>query len=217
MGIRADNPDATQIASYWSKWSHIWDGVLTIVRLHTKYRREAVSVLGLKKGQSVLDVACGTGLNFPFLHKEVGPEGRIVAIDIAPGMIQRARDRIRDRGYENVELLLGDVSEAAIPTVDAVTACWCMISIPDYRRALENVLAGLRPGGTVSLLDFKLIDGPPGEVFNPVFQAICRRTHQDVTRQPWLDLRRLLGAIEMREWRFGGLLSSIYLGYGRKT
>ncbi len=205
-----------EIASYWSRLSRAWDPMLRFVGLHRKYRSEAVSVLRLKRGETVLDVACGTGLNFSFLLQRVGPQGRVVAIDIARGMLDKAKERAEREGYRNVELLLGDITQVKIPPVDSAVACWSMISIPNYREALVRIVESLRPGGRISVLDFKVIDGFPGQIFNPVFRAMCRLTHQDASREPWVDLEQMLGAVKMREWRFGGFLSGVYLAWGKK-
>jgi demethylmenaquinone methyltransferase/2-methoxy-6-polyprenyl-1,4-benzoquinol methylase len=206
----------TKIASYWSKWALVWDPMLRLARLDQKYRKDAISVLSLKKGQTVLDVACGTGLNFPYLLNGVGPNGLIIAVDIAPGMLEKAKIRAQNNGFNNIHFILGDVSEIELPKVDAVAACWCMISIPNYHKALENIVESLRPHGKIAILDFKRMNGFPGPIFNPIFEWICRFTHQDVTREPWHDLKRLLGNVQMREWKYGAILSSVYLAWGTK-
>ncbi len=205
-----------EVASYWSRLSRMWDPMLRVIGLHRRYRREAVSVLQLQNGDTVLDVACGTGLNFPLLYQTVGPRGRIIAVDIARGMLDRARERVEREGYGNVELVLGDITKVKIPRVDSAVACWSMISIPNYRKALERIVKALLPGGRIAILDFKLIDGFPGQVINPVFEAICRLTYQDATREPWVDLEQMLGPVEMLQWRFGGLLSNVYLAWSEK-
>lgn len=206
----------SQVASYWSRLAPGWDAMLSVVGLHRRYRRETVSVLDLHKGDTVLDAACGTGLNFPLLYAAVGPRGRIVAVDIARGMLDMAKERANREGYDNVEMVLGDMARVTLPPVDGAVASWCMISIPDYREALENIVSVLRPGGGVSILDFKLVDGFPGPIVNPIFAAICRLTRQDATRQPWVDLKEMVDAMAMREWRLAGLLSSVYLAWGKK-
>ncbi len=207
----------TKIASYWSKLALVWDPMLRLCGLDQKYRKDAISVLCPEKGQTVLDVACGTGLNFHYLFNGVGSNGRIIAIDIAPGMLEKAKIRAQNNGFNNIDFILGDVSEIELPKVDAVAACWCMISIPDYPKALENIVESLRPGGKIAILDFKRIDGFFGHILNPLFEWICRITYQDITREPWHDLKRLLGNVQMREWKYGAILSSVYLAWGTKT
>src|SRR4029077_6926179 len=57
-------------------------------------RLRAVQALRLRPGDSVIDMACGTGLNFALLEKVVGPGGRIVGVDLTDAMLARAQDRI---------------------------------------------------------------------------------------------------------------------------
>src|ERR1700734_3875316 len=54
-------------------------------------RLRAVQALGLRPGGTVIDIACGTGLNFPLLQKAVGPGGRIVGVDLTDAMLARAQ------------------------------------------------------------------------------------------------------------------------------
>ena len=207
----------SMIASYWSNWAHVWDPMLRIAGLDKKYRKEAISMLRLEKGQTVLDAACGTGLNFPYLFDYVGSEGRIMAVDIAPGMLEKARLRAQKYGFDNITFIKGDISDIELPEVDAAAAFWCMTSIPEYRKALENIIGSLRPYGKVAILDFKRMDGFPGPIFNPIFGWIFRITNQDITREPWHDIERLLGDVQLREWKYGGIIGSAYLAWCTKT
>ena len=59
-----------------------------------RLRRRTIAALKLRRGDSVLDVACGTGLSFPLLLAAVGEEGRITGVELSPDMARRARDRI---------------------------------------------------------------------------------------------------------------------------
>src|ERR1700728_2574877 len=68
-------------------------------------RLRAVQALGLRPGDTVVDIACGTGLNFPLLEKVVGPGGRIVGVDLTDAMLARAQDRIAANGWGNVSLV----------------------------------------------------------------------------------------------------------------
>src|ERR1700740_2667820 len=61
-------------------------------------RLQAVRALGLRRGDTVVDMACGTGLNFRLLEQVVGPGGRIVGVDLTDAMLARAQDRIRTNG-----------------------------------------------------------------------------------------------------------------------
>src|ERR1700733_7025681 len=74
-------------------------------------RLRAVRALGLRRGDTVVDMACGTGLNFSLLEKVVGPGGRIVGVDLTDAMLARAQARIETNGWGNVSLGRGDGGE----------------------------------------------------------------------------------------------------------
>jgi ubiquinone/menaquinone biosynthesis C-methylase UbiE len=65
----------------------------------SEWRRRAIAQLQLKPGDTVVDIGCGTGLNFPFLQELVGPEGRIIGIDRSPEMLAVARRKADDCGW----------------------------------------------------------------------------------------------------------------------
>src|SRR5689334_18319321 len=68
-------------------------------------RRLAVQALRLSAGDTVIDMACGTGLNFRLLQQAVGPGGRIVGVDLTDAMLARAEERIAANGWRNVSLV----------------------------------------------------------------------------------------------------------------
>src|SRR5690242_21540080 len=78
-------------------------------------RRRAVQALGLRAGDSVIDIACGTGLNFPLLEEVVGPGGRIVGVDLTDAMLARAQLRIGANGWSNISLVQADAAEFDFP------------------------------------------------------------------------------------------------------
>src|SRR5580700_12204237 len=85
------------------------------------WRRKAVVDLGLSRGDSVLEIGCGTGRNFPYLREAVGPAGRIYGVDISPGMLRNA-GKLRDaNAWSNIELCECDAADYAAPLpLDAV-------------------------------------------------------------------------------------------------
>jgi ubiquinone/menaquinone biosynthesis C-methylase UbiE len=210
--------NSQSLGSYWSKWAKVWDPLLSLVGLDRKYRKQAISVLDLAAGMTILDIACGTGFNFPYLIEAVSPEGRIIAIDVSQGMLTKASLRAQKNGWENIEFLQGDVSNIHLPKANAAVAFWCMVSIPDYQKAMDNIISSLLTGGGLAVLDFKQIDGFPGPLLNPTFGSICRLTHQDIHRKPWIYLEKILHDVQMREWKLGWLwLADVYLAWGHKS
>src|ERR1700743_2811685 len=67
-------------------------------------RLRAVQALGLRAGDTVVDLACGTGLNFALLQQAVGPGGQIIGVDLTDAMLARAQDRVKANGWSNVSL-----------------------------------------------------------------------------------------------------------------
>ena len=92
-----------------------------LIGLHIgAYRSLAVKRLRLKKGDCVIDLGCGTGLNFPFIVERIGPEGRLIGVDLTPEMLACAQKRVDQFGWENVELIESDIAVYNFP--EAVNA-----------------------------------------------------------------------------------------------
>jgi phosphatidylethanolamine/phosphatidyl-N-methylethanolamine N-methyltransferase len=91
---------------------NVWAPIYQLANLYLlgqlpRMRRLAVERLQLEPGDSVLEISCGTGANFPFLQEQVGPGGRLVGLDYTQAMLDEARRLVEERGWQNVELLLG--------------------------------------------------------------------------------------------------------------
>jgi SAM-dependent methyltransferase len=113
------------------------------------FRGHAVARLAPSPGEVILDVGCGTGLNFAAIQKAIGPSGRLIGVELSPKMLDLARDRIEHHGWRNVTLVQADVAEADIPdTADGALLC----AVHDVMRspaALANVLDHLRAGARI--------------------------------------------------------------------
>ena len=119
-------------------------------------RRRAVQALGLRRGDRVIDFACGTGLLLPLL-REAGA-GPITGVDLTPAMLERAARRADSR----MRLVRGDVTGVKLdgPRADAAICAYGLSLVADWPQALRNMHAHLRPGGTLVLLDFGRLRGP---------------------------------------------------------
>src|SRR6202042_632331 len=95
-------------------------------------RLRAVQALGLRAGDSVIDVACGTGLNFPLIEQAIGPGGRIVGVDLTDAMLVQAQHRMEKNGWSNISLVQADAAEFSFPTeVDAILSTYAMSHLPE--------------------------------------------------------------------------------------
>lgn len=113
------------------------------------YRAQAVHELGPGPGSTVLDVGCGTGLNFAALQDRIGPSGLLIGIDRCPAMLAEARVRAERAGWDNVVLLCSPAERAVLPAApDHVLFC----AVHDILRsapALGALIRQVPPGSRV--------------------------------------------------------------------
>jgi SAM-dependent methyltransferase len=117
--------------------------------LFESIRERAVDLLVLQRGDTVLDVGCGTGLSFRLLHDRLAKGGRIVGIEQCPEMMDKARARIESAGWTNVDLLCAPAAIAPIAARGDAALFHFTHDILREDAALHNVLAHLRPGARV--------------------------------------------------------------------
>jgi ubiquinone/menaquinone biosynthesis C-methylase UbiE len=155
-------------------------------------RLRALRSLGLRPGDTVVDVACGTGLNFALLEKAIGPSGRIVGVDLTDAMLARARDRIATNGWTNISLVQSDAIAFDFPSgVDAILSTYAMTQVPECAEVIAHGAAALTGGGRWAVLDLKVPDRTPGWISQlgagaaRPFAAI----DQWIMRRPWETIR----------------------------
>jgi ubiquinone/menaquinone biosynthesis C-methylase UbiE len=155
-------------------------------------RLHAVHALDLRPGDTVIDIACGTGLNFPLLEKAIGPEGRIVGVDLTDAMLAQAHDRITTNGWSNISLTQADAAEFEFPTgVDAILSTYALSQVPECAEVIAHGAAALSAGGRWVVLDLKVPAGTPRWLAQ-LGTAIVRRfasIDEWVMRRPWEAIR----------------------------
>jgi demethylmenaquinone methyltransferase / 2-methoxy-6-polyprenyl-1,4-benzoquinol methylase len=118
------------------------------------WRKLAVSRSGIRKGDQVLDVCCGTGKLAFLLSKRVGPGGSVKGTDYCEEMLELAKIKQGDR-YRNVSFSFSDAKNTPFPdnTFDAVTVAYGIRNIPDTDVALREFSRVLKPGGKFICLE----------------------------------------------------------------
>lgn len=122
----------------------------------------------VRHGDVVLDLGCGAGVDLLLAASGVGPEGRVIGLDMTPEMCAEARQNGRRAGLEDrVEVHVGEMERLPLPdaSVDVVLANGVLNQTPLKERALAEIARVLRPGGHLQLADV-FVDGvlPPRAV-----------------------------------------------------
>lgn len=178
------------------------------------FRRRAVESIGLKHGDRVLEIGCGTGRNLPFLREAVGSTGHVYGVDLSAGMLARADELRERRGWRNVTLEQGDAADYEAPEpLDGVLFGFSYNTMPHHRAVLQRALRQLRPGGRIAIMDAKLPRGRSGQAVLPFSVWLMKRTLLgNPYIRPWEHLPAVTDHFEMQEFLFG----SYYVCSGTK-
>lgn len=132
--------------------------------VHRLWKRHFVSGTALHPGQSVLDLAGGTGDIAALLSPRVGPQGSVVLSDINHAMLGVGRRRLEDRGLVgNIRYSLANAESLpfANQSFDAVTIAFGLRNVTDKPAALREMRRVLKPGGSVNILEFSKVRVEP--------------------------------------------------------
>jgi ubiquinone/menaquinone biosynthesis C-methylase UbiE len=148
------------IQTIYDRHAKHYDFYVTLYRLigfrFAAYRVRVVELLRLQPGDCVVELGCGTGLNFPLLMERIGPEGRVVGVDLSPEMLAYARERVARAGWQNVELVQADMAAYDFPNrVNRVLSTGALGYLTEYERVLERASKSLVAGGRLVILDGK--------------------------------------------------------------
>lgn len=155
-------------------------------------RLRTVHALGLRPGDTVVDMACGTGLNFPLLEKAVGPGGRIIGVDLTDAMLAQARQRIESSGWRNVSLVQGDAAAFEFPAgIDAILSTYALSQVPECGEVIAHGAAALAAGRRWVVLDLKAPELAPRWLTRLGLAAARPFASIDewVERRPWETIR----------------------------
>ncbi|HKA40497.1 MAG TPA: methyltransferase domain-containing protein [Burkholderiales bacterium] len=151
-----------------------------------RFGRGTIERLSLARGARVLDVCCGSGASAIPAADKVGPRGYVLGVDLAQNLIALARAKASARGLQNIDFLVGDVLDLAVPEshFDAVVCVFGIFFLPDMEAAVRKLWRVIRPGGKLAVTTW----GP--RFFEPattVFWSAVREVRPDLYKgyNPW--------------------------------
>ena len=126
------------------------------------WRRLAVKMGAIGPGSRVLDLGTGTGDLAEIIAETVGPEGRVLGLDLSEGMLSVARVKLKRRGFAHASVRKGNARETGetADAWDAVTMGWVLRNVGDRPATYEEILRVLKPGGRLVVLDCSKPDNP---------------------------------------------------------
>lgn len=209
-----------QMRNLYRKRSAVYDLSANLYYLigfrETKYRKMAVSALHLQPGDTVVEIGCGTGLNFQYLQASIGRTGRLIGVDLTDAMLEKAKERAERNGWHNVELVQTDAATYSFPSnVNGVISTFALTLVPEYESVIEQAARAMTSKGRFVISDLKKPDKYPlwlirlGVLITKPFGVSLDL----MDRKPWEALKRYFPSVSVQEV-YGGFA---YIAIGEKN
>ena len=139
--------------------------------LHRLWKRFTIELSAVRSGQTVLDIAGGTGDLAAKFSKLVGADGKVILADINAAMLSVGRDRLIDKGaLSNIDVVQADAQLLPFDdnSIDCITIAFGLRNVTDKATALRSMHRVLKPGGRVLVLEFSK---PTSPLLSKVYDA----------------------------------------------
>ncbi|WP_424363230.1 class I SAM-dependent methyltransferase [Methylocystis parvus] len=163
-----------------------------------RFGRRTVERLGLRPGEAVLDVCCGSGGSALPAAEAVGPDGKVVAVDLAERLVALGAAKAREKGLANLDFRTGDMLALGYPdaSFNALICVFGIFFVPDMVAATKELWRMLRPGGRLAITTW----GP--DLFEPAngaFWEAIKEERPDLVKgfNPWERISTPAGLREM--------------------
>lgn len=182
-----------------------WDALFSHSTENSIYRKKAIASLNLTGNSVVLDVACGTGLNFKIIESYLCNSGRLVGVDFSHGTLKLARSQIEKRKWTNIELVnmrITDYNPGIL--FDASLCTFALESMPDYKAAVDKIFHLLKSRGKFAMIGVKASSQIPHKIGNTFVEWFTRQFGGiDVRRNAFKYIKSKCSSFDYEEC-FGG-------------
>jgi demethylmenaquinone methyltransferase/2-methoxy-6-polyprenyl-1,4-benzoquinol methylase len=181
----------------------------------TKYRKMAISELHLEPGDTVIEIGCGTGLNFQYTLQSIGKTGQLVGVDLTDAMLEKAKSRVEKNGWKNIRLVQSDAAQYTFPSgVKGIYSTFALTLVPEYEAIIERASHTLTDGGRFVILDFKKPKRWPLWIikFGVAIGKPFGVSLDLAERKPWEIIKKYFRNVTVTEI-FGGF---VYIAVGEK-
>lgn len=202
---------------YYDKISGIYDFISNWY--YKKARKYAIEKLEIKKGQTVLNIPCGTGVNFKYFQSILENTGLIIGIDLSGGMLNQAKQKTEKKGWTNINLelenatkidqnWLTEYSKRNGPIeINAVLCDLGLSGLPEWQKIIDNMISILGPNGNIVILDWYL------EKSGPLAKFVKWIGKGEVDRPLWQYLQTKVSDFEIEKF---GLFNGVFVASGTK-
>lgn len=200
--LTAMNRKDFPIGNKYSWFAPLYDLLSGEYPVYHAGRTLGIEALAPSTGQQVLDIGCGTGLNFALLQDRIGPSGTIVGIDRSKEMLHQARRRADRRGWKNVVLIQADMvladpcglteriqQNGGSAVSDAAFATYSLSLMDNWQQAWATTTSLLGPTSRAGVVDMQEPEGP-GRWLTPLARLACALGGSDIHAAPWRGVEK---------------------------
>ncbi|MBG6226611.1 demethylmenaquinone methyltransferase/2-methoxy-6-polyprenyl-1,4-benzoquinol methylase [Arthrobacter sp. CAN_A2] len=205
------------IAEKYRTFAPFYDLMSAEIPVYRAGRKLGIQSLDLRAGGQVLDVGCGTGLNFRHLKEHIGPTGTIIGIDRSAEMLAQARRKATREGWSNIILIQADAttspteaiiesiaSQGGRPLSDAALATYALSLMKPWEAGWSTMRDLTRLGGQLCVVDMQEPTSRlPGT--SALARLACTLGGADITAHPWTAVETHCTDVTTRSARAGHL------------
>lgn len=163
--------DSESIERVYSAYSGVYD--LVFGRWFHEPRTDAIRLLDIRPGETILEVGVGTGLSIPFYPTNC----KVIGIDFCGPMLQKSRNQLQGRSYPHIELQKMDATQMSFSDnmFDAVFAAYVISAVSDPRQVISEMIRVCKPEGRIVLLNHFRNGNRIISICEKVISPLCKK------------------------------------------